>query len=113
MGWTDAVCETYCEAWRIIDQVYGHVKEARAMTSKELVDLEHLFYIFKGHVEALAITVVQAAPDAVRELVDFRKFIELILPQLERGNPPPETISTIIAMYHRINNLKQQLACSC
>ena len=53
MGWTDAVCETYCETWRIIDQVYGHVKEVRAMTTKELEDLEDLFHIFKGHVEAL------------------------------------------------------------
>jgi hypothetical protein len=89
------------------------VREGRAMTAKDLEDLERLFYIFKGHLDGFATTVIQVAPDAVKELVDFRIFIELILPQLKQGNPPPETISTIITMYHRINNLKQQLACRC
>jgi hypothetical protein len=110
-------CEVFCEAWRIINQIYHFVREGRAMTAKELEELEKLFYIFKGHLDGLATTVVQAAPDAVKELVNFRIFIELILPQLKQGNPPPETISTIITMYHRINNLKQQLeqqlACRC
>jgi hypothetical protein len=109
----DVVCEVCCEAWRIINQIYHFVREGRAMTAKELEDLERLFYIFKGHLDGLATTVIQVAPDAVKELVDFRIFIELILPQLKQGNPPPETISTIITMYHRINNLKQQLACRC
>jgi len=109
----DAVCKACCEAWRIINQIYDFVREGRVMTAKELEDLERLFRIFKGHLDGLATTVIQVAPDAVRELVDFRIFIELILPQLKQGNPPPETISTIITMYHRINNLKQQLACRC
>ena len=111
---TDAVCEACCEAWRILSQLSASVKDRPLkITAKDAEDLVHLFNVFKGHLDGLATTVVQAAPDAVRELVDFRKFIELILPQLERGNPPPETISTIITMYHRINNLKQQLACRC
>jgi hypothetical protein len=111
---TDAVCEACCEAWRIISQLSTFVKDRPLkITAKDAEDLEHLFNLFKGHLDGLATTVVQAAPDAVRELVDFRIFIELILPQLKQGNPPPDTISTIITMYHRINNLKQQLACRC
>ena len=111
---SDAVCEACCEAWRIISQLSASVKDRPLkITAKDAEDLVHLFNVFKGHLDGLATTVVQAAPDAVRELVDFRKFIELILPQLKQGNPPPETISTIITMYHRINNLKQQLACRC
>ncbi|MDT7870811.1 MAG: ankyrin repeat domain-containing protein, partial [Thermoproteus sp.] len=61
-----AVCEAVCEAWRIIGQVYGFVKEARTMTAKERENLEGLFYIFKGHVEALE--AMTARPDAVEEL---------------------------------------------
>jgi hypothetical protein len=111
---SDAVCEACCEAWSILSQLSASVKDhPLKITAKDAEDLEHLFNLFKGHLDGLATTVIQAAPDAVKELVDFRKFIELILPQLKQGNPPPETISTIITMYHRINNLKQQLACRC
>ena len=111
---SDAVCEACCEAWRIISQLSASVEDRPLkITAKDAEDLKHLFDVFKGHLDGLAKTVVQAAPDAVRELVDFRKFIELILPQLERGNPPPETISTIITMYHRINKLREDLGCSC
>jgi hypothetical protein len=59
------------------------------ITAKDAEDLEHLFYLFKGHLDGLATTVIQVASDAVKELVDFRQFIKLLLPQLERGNPPP------------------------
>jgi len=52
------------------------------MTAKELEDLERFFYIFKGHVEALE--TMAARPDAVKELISFRDYIELLLPHLRR-----------------------------
>jgi len=111
MGWTDAVCETYCETWRIIDQVYGHVKEVRAMTTKELEDLEDLFHIFKGHVEALE--AMTARPDAVKELMSFRDYIELLLPHLRRGDLSGDAVAKITSMRHRVNKLREELACRC
>ncbi len=114
---SDAVCETCCEAWRIISQVYGHVKEARAMTAKELEDLEDLFHIFKGSVVALEEAAAEVFPDAVKELVTTRQLIESILPQLERGNLPPETLENITYMYFKVNRLREELrkklACRC
>jgi len=108
---SDAVCEACCEAWRIIDQVYGHVKEVRTMTAKELEDLERLFYIFKGHVEALE--TMTARPDAVKELMSFRDYIELLLPHLRRGDLPGDALSKITSMRHRVNKLREELACRC
>jgi hypothetical protein len=52
------------------------------MTAKELENLERLFYIFKGHVEALE--TMAARPDAVKEPISFRDYIELLLPHLRR-----------------------------
>ncbi len=108
---SDAVCEACCEAWRIISQVYGHVKEARAMTAKELEDLERLFHIFKGHVEALE--TMTARPDAVKELISFRDYVELLLPHLERGDLPGDALSKITSMRDRFNRLREELACRC
>jgi hypothetical protein len=109
---SDAVCEACCEAWRIINQVYDFVREGRVMTSKELEDLERLFYIFKGHVEALE-TMTAARPDVVKELMSFRDYIELLLPHLRRGDLDAVAKTKITSLRRRINNLKQQLACSC
>ena len=111
MGWTDAVCEACCEAWRIIDQVYDFVKEARAMTAKEFVGLESLFHVFKGHVEALE--AMTARLDAVKELMSFRDYIELLLPHLRRGDLPGDALSKITSMRHRVNKLREELACRC
>jgi len=108
---SDAVCEACCEAWRIIDQVYDFVREGRVMTSKELEDLEKLFYLFKGHVEALETMITR--PDVVKELINIRDYIELLLPHLRRGDLPANALSKITSLRHRINNLKQQLACRC
>jgi len=108
---TDAVCETCCETWRIIDQVYDLVKEVRVMTAKELEDLEKLFYIFKGHVEALE--TMTTRPDAVKELINFRDYIELLLPHLRRGDLPGDALSKITSMRHRVNKLREELACRC
>jgi len=108
---SDAVCETYCEAWRIINQVYDFVGEGHVMTSKEFEDLEKLFYIFKGHVEALETMITR--PDVVKELINIRDYIELLLPHLMRGGLPADALPKITSMRHRINNLKQQLACRC
>jgi len=108
---SDAVCEAYCEAWRIINQVYGHVKEARTMTAKELEDLERLFYIFKGHIEALE--TMTARPDAVKELMSFRDYIELLLPHLRRGDLDAVAKTKITSMRHRVNKLREELACRC
>jgi len=111
---SDAVCEACCEAWRIISQVYGHVKEARAMTRKELEDLEKLFSIFKGHVNELEKAAAEVSPDAVKELVSARQLIESTLSHLERGNLPPVTIENITSVYDSINRLlKEKLACRC
>jgi len=110
---SDAVCEAYCEAWRIISQVYGHVKEARTMTRKELEDLEGLFRIFKGSVVALEEAAAEVSPDAVRELVSAKQLIESILPQLKQGNLPPETIENITYMYFKVDRLREKLACRC
>jgi hypothetical protein len=108
---SDAVCEAVCEAWRIIDQVYGHVKEARAMTAKELEDLEDPFSIFRGHVEALE--AMTARLDAVKELISFRDYVELLLPHLRRGDLPGEALSKITSMRDRFNRLREELACRC
>jgi hypothetical protein len=109
---SDAVCEAYCEAWRIINQVYDFVREVRVMTSKELEDLETLLHIFKGHVEALE--RMTARPDAVKELIScFRDYIELLLPHLRREDLPGDALSKITSMRHRINRLSEELACRC
>ncbi len=108
---TGAVCEVCCEAWRIINQIYHFVREGRAMTAKELEDLERLFYIFKGDVEALE--TMTARPDAVKELVNIRDYVELLLPQLKRGDLPGDAIAKITSMRHRINKLREELACRC
>jgi hypothetical protein len=106
----EVCCETCCEAWRIINQIYHFVREGRVMTAKEFEDLEKLFYIFKGHVEALE--TMTTRPD-VKELINIRDYIELLLPHLRRGDLPADALSKITSLRHRINNLKQQLACSC
>jgi len=103
-----AVCEAVCEAWRIISQVYDFVKEARAMTAKEREDLEGLFHVFKGHVEALE--RMTARPDAVEELRSFRDYVELLLPHLERGDLDAVAITS---MRDRFNKLREELACRC
>ena len=108
---SDAVCEACCEAWRIIDQVYDFVKEVRAMTAKELEDLEKLLHIFKGHVEALE--TMTARPDAVKELISFRDYIELLLPHLRRGDLSGDAVAKITSMRHRVNKLREELACRC
>jgi len=110
---SDAVCEAVCEAWRIISQVYDFVKEARAMTAKELEDLKDLFHVFKGHVEALE--RMTARPDAVEELRSFRDYVELLLPllELERRDLPGDALSKITSMRDRFNKLREELACGC
>jgi hypothetical protein len=108
---SDAVCEACCEAWRIINQIYDFVREGRVMTAKELEDLERLFYLFKGHVEALE--TMTARPDAVKELINFRDYIELLLPHLRRGDLPADALSKIISIRNRINKLREELACRC
>jgi len=111
---SDAVCEAVCEAWRIISQVYGFVKEARTMTRKELEDLEGSFRIFKGHVNELEKAAAEVSPDAVRELVSARQLIESTLSHLEQGNLPPVTLENITSVYDSINRLlKEKLACRC
>ena len=55
------------------------MREGRAMTAKELEDLEDLFHRFKGHVEALEAMTAPARPDAVKELISFRDYVELML----------------------------------
>jgi hypothetical protein len=107
----DAVCEACCDAWRIINQVYDLVKEVRAMTAKELEDLEKLLHIFKGHIEALE--AMTTRPDAVKELINFRDYIELLLPHLRRGDLPGDALSKITSMRHRVNKLREELACRC
>jgi len=108
---SDAVCEACCEAWRIINQIYDFVREGRVMTAKELEDLEGLFYLFKGHVEALE--TMTARPDAVKELMNFRDYIELLLPHLRRGDLPADALSKITSIRNRINKLREELACRC
>jgi len=109
-----SVSDAVCEAWRIIGQVYGHVKEARAMTAKELDDLERLFHVFKGHVNELEKAAAEVSPDAVRELVSARQLIESTLPHLKQGNLPPVTLENITSVYVSINRLlKEKLACRC
>ena len=81
------------------------------MTAKELEDLEKLFYIFKGYVEALE--TMTTRPDVVKELINFRDYIELLLPHLRRGDLPGEALSQITSMRHRINKLREELACRC
>jgi hypothetical protein len=110
---SDAVCEACCEAWHIINQIYDFVRKGRAMTSKELEDLEKdLFPIFKGHVEALETTT--ARPDAVKELIScFRDYIELLIPHLRRGDLPADALSKITSMRDRFNKLREELACRC
>ncbi|NAZ34551.1 MAG: hypothetical protein GU356_09810 [Pyrobaculum sp.] len=114
---SDAVCEAVCEAWRIISQVYDFVKEARAMTAKELEDLEGSFRIFKGHVNELEKAAAEVSPDAVRELVSARQLIESTLSHLEQGNLPPVTLENITSVYVSINRLREELgkklACRC
>jgi cytohesin len=108
---SDAVCKAVCEAWRIISQVYDFVKEARAMTAKEREDLEGLFHVFKGHVEALE--RMTARPDAVEELRSFRDYVELLLPQLKQGGLDAVAKTKITSMRDRFNKLREELACSC
>ncbi len=110
---TDAVCKACCEAWRIISQVYDHVKEARTMTAKELEDLEKLFPRFMGSVAALEEAAAEVFPDAVRELVSAKQLIESIIPQLEQGNLPLKTIENITYMYFKVDRLREKLACNC
>ena len=110
---SDAVCKACCEAWRIISQVYDHVKEVRAMTAKELEDLKRLFPVFKGSVAALEEVAAEVFPDAVRELVSAKQRIESILPQLEQVNLPPVTIENITYMYFKVDRLREKLACRC
>jgi len=107
----DAVCEACCEAWRIINQIYDFVREGRVMTAKELEDLEGLFYLFKGHVEALETMITR--PDAVKELINFRDYVELLLPHLRRGDLPADAIAKITSMRHRVNKLREELGCRC
>jgi hypothetical protein len=107
----DAVCEACCDAWRIINQVYDLVKEVRAMTAKELEDLEKLLHIFKGHIEALE--AMTTRPDAVKELINIRDYIELLLPHLRRGDLPGDALSKITSMRHRVNKLREELVCRC
>jgi hypothetical protein len=108
---SDAVCEACCEAWRIIDQVYDFVREGRAMTAKELEDLEHLFHIFKGHVEALETR--SARPDAVKELISFRDNVELMLSQLKQGGLDAVAKTKITSMRDRFNMLREELGYRC
>jgi hypothetical protein len=114
---TDAVCEACCEAWRIISQVYDHVKEARVMTAKELEDLERLFPRFTGSVAALEEAAAEVSPDAVRELVrelvSAKQLIKSILSQLKQENLPPETIENITYMYFKVDRLRKKLTCRC
>jgi hypothetical protein len=110
---TDAVCEACCEAWRIINQIYDFVKEGRAMTAKELENLETLLSLFKGHVEALIKALITARPDVVKELISFKDYVELLLPQLRRGDLPADAIAKITSMRDRFNMLKEELACRC
>jgi len=114
---SDAVCKACYEAWRIISQVYDHVKEARTMTTKELEDLKKLFPVFKGSVAALKEAAAEVFPDAVKELVSAKQLIESILPQLEQGNLPPVTIENITYIYFKVDRLREKLreklACRC
>jgi hypothetical protein len=109
---SDAVCEAYCEAWRIINQFDDFVRKNRVMTAKEFEDLKELLHIFKGDVEALE--RMTARPDAVAELIScFRDNIELLLPHLRRGDLPDDALSKITSMRLRINRLREELACRC
>jgi ankyrin repeat protein len=115
---SDAVCKACCEAWRIISQVYDHVKEARVMTAKELEDLERLFPRFTGSVAALEEAAAEVFPDdavreLVRELVSAKQLIESILSQLKQENLPPETIENITYMYFKVDRLREKLTCRC
>jgi hypothetical protein len=110
---SDAVCKACCEAWRIINQVYDFVKEARTMTTKELDVLKDLFHILKGHINVLEKAAAEVSPDAVRELVSARQLIESTLSQRERGNLPPETKENIPSVYYSIDRLREELACRC
>ena len=89
------------------------MKEARAMTAKERENLKDLFYIFKGHVEALE--AMTTRPDAVKELISFRDYVELLLPllELERRDLPGDALSKITSMRDRFNKLREELGCSC
>jgi hypothetical protein len=107
---SDAVCEAYCEAWRIINQIYHFVREGRVMTAKEFEDLEKLLHIFKGHVEALVKALMTARPDVVKELIGFKDYVELLLPQLRWGDLPGDALSKITSMCDRFNMLKGELA---
>jgi len=82
------------------------VREGRAMTAKELEDLENLFHVFKGHVEALEAMTAPARPDAAKELMSLRGYIELMLPSLRRGDLPGEAVAKITSMRHRVNKLR-------
>jgi hypothetical protein len=106
-------CEACCEAWRIISQIYDFVKEGRVMTAKELENLETLLSLFKGHVEALIKALITARPDVVKELISFKDYVELLLPQLRRGDLPADAIAKITSMRDRFNMLKEELACRC
>jgi len=111
---SDAVCKACCEAWHIIDQVYDFVKEARAMTAKELEDLEGSLRIFKGHINELEKAAAEVFPDAVKELVTNRQLVESKLSQLKQGNLPSETLENITSVYDSINRLlREKLACRC
>jgi hypothetical protein len=79
------------------------------MTAKELENLKDLFHVFKGHVEALE--AMTARPDAVEELMSFRDYVELLLPQLERGGL--DAVAKITSMRDKFNRLREELACRC
>jgi len=109
---SDAVCEACCEAWHIINQIYDFVRKGRAMTAKELEDLEKDFFpIFKGHVEALE--RMTARLDVVKELMSFRDDVELLLPQLKQGDLDAVAKTKITSMRDRFNRLREELGCRC
>jgi hypothetical protein len=76
------------------------------MTAKELENLERLLYIFKGHVETFE--TMTARPDAVKELISFRDYIEILLPHLIRGDLPGDAVAKITSMRNRFNKLREE-----
>ncbi len=111
MAMADAICEAYCEAWRIINQLHTR---PTVITKEYLEELAHNLHILKGHVESLAATAAPARPEAAKELTSIGASIELILFQLRQENPPLTTIySTITSIRNRINDLREELGCRC
>ena len=85
MAMADAICEAYCEAWRIINQLHTR---PTVITKEYLEELAHNLHILKGHVESLAATAAPARPEAVKELTSIGVSIELILFQLRQETHP-------------------------